>query len=114
MAGIFVGLIVAASFAFLTAHQDRFTLPSLAPKTLGGNNPAASGRDPLLWPFSRDSIWNLPIGSDARYVWGGIQHATSLAYFTDADILVLEPSAPATTVYANSDDWGAGTRCSAQ
>src|SRR5256886_3942749 len=114
VAGIFVGLIVAASFAFLTAHQDRFTLPSLAPKTLGGNNPAASGRDPLLWPFSRDSIWNLPIGSDARYVWGGIQHATSMAYFTDADILVLEPSAPATTVYANSDDWGAGTRCSAQ
>ena len=114
VAWIFVGLIVAASFAFLTAHQDRFTLPSLAPKTLGGNNPAASGRDPLLWPFSRDSIWNLPIGSDARYVWGGIQHATSMAYFTDADILVLEPSAPATTVYANSDDWGAGTRCSAQ
>jgi len=114
VAGIFVGLIVAASFAFLTAHQDRFTLPSLAPKTLGGNNPAASGRDPLVWPFSRDSIWNLPIGSNARYVWGGIRHATSMAYFTDADILVLEPSAPATTVYANSDDWGAGTRCSAQ
>ena len=114
VAWIFVGLIVAASFAFLAAHQDRFTLASLAPKTLGGNNPAASGRDPLVWPFSRDSIWNLPIGSNARYVWGGIRHATSMAYFTDADILVLEPSAPATTVYANSDDWGAGTRCSAQ
>src|SRR5437879_12781287 len=37
-----------------------------------------------------------------------------MASFTDADLLVLEPSAPATTVYANSDDWGAGTRCSAQ
>jgi len=114
VAGIFVGLIVAASFAFLTVHPDRFTFVSLTPNTLGGNNPAASGRDPLVWPFSRDSIWNLPIGSNARYVWGGIRHATSMAYFTDADILVLEPSAPATTVYANSDDWGAGTRCSAQ
>ena len=113
VAGIFVGLIVAASFAFLTVHPDRFTFVSLTPNTLGGNNPAASGRDPLVWPFSRDSIWNLPIGSNARYVWGGIRHATSMAYFTDADILVLEPSAPATTVYANSDDWGAGTRCSA-
>ncbi|TMA07802.1 MAG: hypothetical protein E6J94_03835, partial [Methanobacteriota archaeon] len=114
MAGIFVGLIIAASFAFLTAHQDRLTFSSLTPNTLGGNNPAASGRDPLLWPFSRDSIWNLPIGSNARYVWAGIHHATSMAYFTDADILVLQPSAPATTVYANYDDWGAGTRCSAQ
>jgi len=114
VAGIFVGLIVASSFAFLTVHPDRFTFVSLTPNTLGGNNPAASGRDPLVWPFSRDSIWNLPIGSNARYVWGGIRHATSMAYFTDADILVLEPSAPATTVYANSDDWGAGTRCSAQ
>src|SRR5437773_200456 len=114
VAGIFVGLIIAASFAFLTAHQDRLTFSSLTPNTLGGNNPAASGRDPLLWPFSRDSIWNLPIGSNARYVWAGIHHATSMAYFTDADILVLQPSAPATTVYANYDDWGAGTRCSAQ
>jgi len=114
VAGIFVGLIVASSFAFLTVHPDRFTFVSLTPNTLGGNNPAASGRDPLVWPFSRDSIWNLPIGSNARYVWGGIRHATSMAYFTDADVLVLEPSAPATTVYANSDDWGAGTRCSAQ
>src|SRR5439155_26386794 len=93
VAGIFVGLIIAASFACLTVHPDRFTFASLAPKTLGGNNPAASGRDPLLWPFSRDSIWNLPIGSDAWYVWGGIRHAPSMAYFTDADILVLEPSA---------------------
>src|SRR5438876_3433067 len=114
VAGIFVGLIIAASFAFLTAHQDRLTFSSLTPNTLGGNNPAVSGRDPLLWPFSRDSIWNLPIGSNARYVWAGIHHATSMAYFTDADILVLQPSAPATTVYANYDDWGAGTRCSAQ
>lgn len=25
-------------------------------------------RDPWLWPFSRDSIWNMPIGSDAKLV----------------------------------------------
>src|SRR5437773_10085406 len=87
VAGIFVGLIVAASFAFLTAHQDRFTFASLAPKTLGGNNPAASGRDPLLWPFSRASIWNLAIGSAAWYVCDGIQHATPRAHFTDEDNL---------------------------
>ena len=79
-----------------------------------GPSPSASGRDPLLWPFSRDSIWNLPIGSDTRYVWAGIRHATSMAYFNDADILVLKPNAPSTTVYANYDDWGSGTRCDPQ
>ena len=45
VAGIFVGLIVASSFAILTVHPDRFTFVSLTPNTLGGNNPAASGRD---------------------------------------------------------------------
>ncbi len=25
-------------------------------------------RDPWLWPFSRASIWNMPIGSDAKFV----------------------------------------------
>src|SRR5437016_201245 len=85
VAGIFVGLIIAASFAFLTAHQDRLTFSSLTPNTLGGNNPAASGRDPLLWPFSRDSIWNLPIGSNARYVCAG-QSPTSHYMFGSEDL----------------------------
>ena len=30
-------------------------------------------RDPWLWPFSRDSIWNMPIGSDAEYVSANLQ-----------------------------------------
>jgi hypothetical protein len=34
-----------------------------------------------------------------------------MAYFTDADILVLKPSVPPMTVFANYDDWGAGSRC---
>jgi hypothetical protein len=28
----------------------------------------SSARDPWLWPFSSDSIWNTPIGSEAVYV----------------------------------------------
>lgn len=32
----------------------------------------ADGRDPWLWPFATDSIWNTPIGSDARYVDAGL------------------------------------------
>src|SRR5690349_7224202 len=29
--------------------------------------PNAKGRDPWLWPFSSESIWNMPIGSSAVY-----------------------------------------------
>jgi hypothetical protein len=109
LVGVLMGLLVAASFAYIAVHQDFFAFGSNP-----GPGPAASGRDAILWPFSRDSIWNLPIGADARYVWAGIRPATAMAYFTDADVLVLEPSAPTTTVYTSYDDWGGGDRCSAQ
>jgi len=33
---------------------------------------ANGSRDPWLWPFSRDSIWNLPIGSKAEYIPAGL------------------------------------------
>jgi hypothetical protein len=75
---------------------------------------AAAGRDPFHQPFSRDSIWNLPIGFGAQYVWAGIQRASAMAYFTDADVLIMEPTAPATTVYTSYDDWGGGSRCASQ
>src|SRR6267378_3116948 len=76
-----------------------------------GNVQSSAVRDALKQPFTQDSIWNLPIGASASYVWAGIRHATAQAYFTDADVLVLTPSAPATAVFTNYDDWGAGTRC---
>jgi len=110
---VLTGVLVAGTLAALV--EGGFLQQVLGPNSPGsGLSSAAAGRDPLKWPFSRDSIWNLPIGSNARYVWAGIRHATSMAYFNDADILVLTPSAPSTTVYANYDDWGSGNRCSAQ
>ncbi len=38
----------------------------------GGNNPE-SERNPWLWPFSIDSIWNTPIGSNAEYEDAGLR-----------------------------------------
>ncbi len=29
-------------------------------------------RDPLQWPFTQNSIWNMPIGNEAVYVPAGI------------------------------------------
>jgi hypothetical protein len=67
-----------------------------------------------LWPFSRDSIWNLPIGANAVYVPGNIKKPTAYGMTTDVDVLILTPTAPLTDVYFNSDAWGGGSRCSAQ
>jgi len=82
------------------------------PPPPGGGPPG--GRDPLLWPFSRDSIWNLPIGASAVYVPASIQQPTQRGMTTDPDVIILTPNATMTAVYYNSDGWSGGSRCSPQ
>jgi hypothetical protein len=43
-------------------------------------------RDPLQWPYARTSIWNTPIGSDARYVPARIR---SRSFGVDTDWFVV-------------------------
>jgi len=71
-------------------------------------------RDPRAWPFSADSIWNLPIGGSASYVAAGIAQATARGMTTDPDVLILDPSAPIAPVYLNSDAWTGRSRCDIQ
>src|SRR5438132_10118948 len=82
------------------------------PPPPGGGPPG--GRDPLLWPFSRDSIWNLPIGASAVYVPANVQQATQRGMTTDPDVIILTPNATMTAVYYNSDGWSGGSRCATQ
>ena len=63
---------------------------------------SAGGRDPYTWPFSRDSIWNLPIGANAAYVPGNIVRASQMAMFDEADVLsypLTRPSTASTGVF---------------
>lgn len=65
-------------------------------------------RDPLTWPFSRDSIWNMPIGSEAVYAPANIRAAG--AQWFDTDYLFVSPAdAPWRDLYAPGN-WGPG-RC---
>src|SRR5437867_9557809 len=75
---------------------------------------SAAGRVATLWPFSRDSIWNLPIGANAVYVPGNIKKPTAYGMTTDVDVLILTPNAPVTKVWENRDAWSGGSRCDAQ
>lgn len=75
---------------------------------------AQETRDPLTWPFAAESIWNMPIGSDAVYVPAQIAQATQAGMTVDEDILILEPDAPLTPMYQNFVAWESdseGARC---
>lgn len=72
-------------------------------------------RDPLAWPFSRFSIWNMPIHQNAEYVDAGITANSKTGYITqfvpDQDIIVIRPEAVMTPVFYNSVGWDGGDRC---
>lgn len=62
-------------------------------------------RDPAKWPFSRTSIWNMPIGSGARYVHAEIQKSTAYGMTADEDIIVTAPGEKLMEVYENYAGW---------
>jgi hypothetical protein len=56
-------------------------------------------RDPWLWPFAATSIWNTPVGADARYVPAGLGKAKYVAL--DDELLYKVPAdAPKRTLFA--------------
>jgi hypothetical protein len=69
-------------------------------------------RNKYKWPFASDSIWNLPIGSDAVYVPAGIGAAGAMGMTVDEDVIVQRSSAPLKAVVVNDAGWDtARTRC---
>ena len=72
----------------------------------------ASYRDPLVQPFASTSIWNMPIGSAAKYAAAQIVIPTQNTLQGDEDVIVLTPTAPATPIYRNTADWNPNvSRC---
>jgi hypothetical protein len=61
-------------------------------------------RDPIKWPFSKTSIWNMPIHKDARYVPATLKYPKS-GLTPDQDILILKPDSPLTKIYTNYAGW---------
>ena len=62
-------------------------------------------RDPLKQPFHRESIWNMPIGSDAEYLHAHIQPANSWGMTVDEDIIIQTPDAPFVDIYRSDAGW---------
>ncbi len=68
-------------------------------------NDFPTSRDPLKWPFSSTSIWNMPIGDSAVYVHARLEPVDAEGLSVDEDIIVLTPWAPMMDVYLNHASW---------
>lgn len=66
-------------------------------------------RDLSQWPFSQNSIWNAPIGSNAEYIPQAIQSEHIEGIQSDLNIIILEPDAPLVKVYGTEYRWQRGT-----
>jgi hypothetical protein len=73
---------------------------------------AVPGRDKYKQPFSSDSPWNMPIGSDAVYVDTGFGISTGGYTVLDTDVWVVTSAAdPLVPVFNDQHVW-TGPRCS--
>ncbi|MEO8417057.1 MAG: hypothetical protein ABI472_25560 [Ginsengibacter sp.] len=68
------------------------------------SNISLAQRNALKWPFSKTSIWNMPIHKDAHYVPANII-IPKYGISADEDYLVLNPTAPITNIYTNHAGW---------
>ena len=87
------------------------------PVGTGEPGPTPGAREVRLWPFSSNSIWNTPIGSNAEYVPSGLQADPFWGSFHQEIVVVMTPDAPLTDVFENLKDWSdpsAGARCLAE
>ncbi|MGD9755527.1 MAG: hypothetical protein AB7W59_31435 [Acidimicrobiia bacterium] len=92
-----VGTTGTTAPATTTTFMASLPIPEPPPPTV---------RDPLTWPFAWNSIWNVPLGSDARRVPAGLSIAEA-GVSADEDILILEPTAPLTDILTHDAGWNA-------
>lgn len=96
---------------------------SVESASTGGNKMLATttvsgGRDPLKQPFASNSIWNMPIGSGARFVAANLNPKPGNNIWAkipgiDDEKLILTPTAPLTNIYYSSAAWTGRNRCTA-
>lgn len=67
-----------------------------------------TNRDKWLWPFSQDSIWNLPIGSNAQYAPANLPKSGNSSL--DIDLLFKIPANSPWRILYNPGSWT--NRCS--
>lgn len=91
------GVVVAAAVVQVVQANRR---DPVRPLSAAIKDSFPTVRSPTEWPFTWSSIWNMPIGSDARLVPSGVKDFASIGI--EENIVILQPTAPSISVYANT------------
>jgi hypothetical protein len=78
--------------------------------------PVTSLRNPLKQPFASNSIWNMPIGSNAVYVPANLSPNPGNNIYAkmpgiDDEKIILKPTAPLVKINQSSAGWSGKDRC---
>jgi len=97
--------------------------PAVPTDTPSGNKSLASvvasgARDPLKQPFASNSIWNMPIGSGARFVRANLNPKPANNIWAampgiDDEKIILKPTAPLVNLNYSNAAWTGRNRCTA-
>ncbi len=72
-------------------------------------------RNPLKWPFAQTSIWNMSIGSNARYIHAHLEKAMAAGMTIDEDYIVMSPNEPMMDIAQNFAGWNKSkNRCAVE
>ncbi|CAN5358199.1 hypothetical protein BH09ACT12_BH09ACT12_24700 [soil metagenome] len=83
---------------------ERPSGPVAEPEPEPDPEPSAE-RDPLLWPYPSDSLWNTPRGDAASLIPAAIAAPTMKSLAAEEDLLFLTPDAPLQPVLATDAGW---------
>ncbi len=70
-----------------------------------------SYRNPFQWPFSKKSIWNVPIGSEAVYIHAKIPPVGEFCPQADEDVIIMTPYEKPLAVFYSNAGWSGEDRC---
>jgi len=80
--------------------------PTSPPGTVSTPNaiPPGDPRDPATWPFATNSVWNYPIGSNAKYNTGAIGNSNTWANIANGHFWIVCSSCFNQTYIATTSD----------
>lgn len=96
--GVLLSLLIFSAFnSWCQDNSSSWNAPYKFPAT----------RNPYLWPFSGNSIWNTPIGSNAKYVsYQSIYPIGEFAiFYLEDEIIIQTPNEPMMDIMTNTGDW---------
>lgn len=91
------GVVVIAAFVQVIQANRR---DPVRPLNAAISDSFPTLRSPTAWPFTWSSIWNMPIGKDAKLVASPVKDPASIGI--EENIVILQPTAPSISVIANT------------